>query len=88
MTTINKAAADFAARWEGRGDEKQETQKFWIDLLGSVMGVDDAVARIEFEKPVDGVGYIDAYLPGTRVLIRRASACASTRRTGRATARR
>ncbi len=71
--TINKAAADFAARWEGRGDEKQDTQKFWIDLLGSVLGVDDAVAQIEFEKPAEGVGYIDAYLPGTRVLVEQKS---------------
>ncbi len=72
MTTINKAAADFAARWEGRGDEKQDTQKFWMELLDA-LGAPEARARIEFEKPAEGVGYIDAYLPGTRVLIEQKS---------------
>lgn len=28
-----KAAKEFTACWEGRDDEKQETQLFWIDLL-------------------------------------------------------
>ena len=32
-----KAAKEFAAHWESRGDEKQETQLFWIDLLQNVL---------------------------------------------------
>lgn len=27
------AAKQFAADWQGRGDEKQETQTFWLALL-------------------------------------------------------
>lgn len=36
-----KAAKEFAARWEGKGYEKGESQLFWIDLLTNVLGVDD-----------------------------------------------
>lgn len=30
---IALAAADFAERWQGKGDEKSESQMFWTDLL-------------------------------------------------------
>lgn len=35
MTDVQQRAAakKFAAYWKNRGDEKQETQRFWIDLL-------------------------------------------------------
>lgn len=29
----SKAAKEFAKYWEGKGYEKGESQKFWIDLL-------------------------------------------------------
>ena len=35
------AAKQFAQNWANRGDEKQETQTFWITLLQSVFGVTD-----------------------------------------------
>ena len=43
MTPIEQrsAAKQFVATWVGRGDEKQETQSFWIGLLGNVFGVTD-----------------------------------------------
>lgn len=71
------AAAKFAADWKGRGDEKQETQRFWMSLLQNVCGVEQPTSAIEFEKRVevdnsDGTTttkYIDGYLPATRVLI-------------------
>ena len=40
-----KAAQEFAARWAGEGDEKQDSQRFWFDLLQNVYGVDDPVSR-------------------------------------------
>ena len=42
MTDMERrtAAARFAADWRGRGDEKQETQAFWLALLQKVYGVD------------------------------------------------
>lgn len=67
-----KAAKEFAARWEGRGDEKQETQLFWIDLLQNVLGVENPTSLIQFEKPVvveKNTKFIDGYIPATKVLI-------------------
>lgn len=65
------AAREFAAYWTGRGDEKQETQRFWIDLLRNVYGVEKPETFIEFEVPVklDHVSFIDGTIPSTRVLI-------------------
>lgn len=65
------AAKEFAAYWAGRGDEKQETQRFWIDLLRNVYGVAEPEKAIEFEVPVklDHVSFIDGYIGETRVLI-------------------
>lgn len=72
MTDVEKrtAAARFAADWKGRGDEKQETQRFWIELLTKVFGVDGSTA-ISFEVPVklDHTSFIDGYIESTRVLI-------------------
>lgn len=72
--TINEqkaAARTFAEQWAGRGDEKQETQTFWLTLLQKVFGVEDPAEHIQFELPVkiDHTSFIDAYLPGTRVLV-------------------
>ena len=30
-----KKAKEFAERWKGKGYEKGESQKYWIDLLGN-----------------------------------------------------
>lgn len=32
-TEQRAAARQFSADWEGRGDEKQQTQAFWLALL-------------------------------------------------------
>ena len=72
MTDVDRrtAAARFAADWKGRGDEKQETQRFWIELLTKVFGIDGSTA-ISFEVPVklDHTSFIDGYIESTRVLI-------------------
>ncbi len=70
-----QAAKDFAEYWQAKGDEKQETQKFWIDLMQNVLGVSDALTHISFELPVkiDHTSYIDAYIESTRVLIEQKS---------------
>lgn len=72
MTDRNKNIRGFIDRWKGRGDEKQDTQKFWIDLLHSVFAFDDPVQLIDFEKRVkleDSTRFIDAYIPQTKVII-------------------
>ena len=76
QTEQKKRAKQFAARWQGRGYEKGETQKFWIDLLSSVFGVEDYADFIFFEEQVKEkienktiTNFIDAYIPETRVMI-------------------
>ena len=55
MTDVKSriAAARFAADWQGRGNEKQETQAFWLSLLQNVCGVEQPTEMIEFEKRVE-----------------------------------
>lgn len=73
MTDVQQRAAakEFAAYWKNRGDEKQETQRFWIDLLRNVYAVPNPEQSIEFEVPVklNHTSFIDGYLADTRVLI-------------------
>lgn len=84
MTDVQQRAAakKFLTYWAGRGDEKQETQRFWIDLLRTVLGVAEPEKAIAFELPVklDHISYIDAYLPQTRVLIEQKGADIDLRR--------
>ncbi len=70
------AAKRFAETWRVRGDEKQETQVFWLSLLRDVFGVSEPEKQIQFEKraKLDATGFVDAYLPATRVLIEQKSA--------------
>ena len=41
-----KKAREFVKRWANTGDEKSESQKFWLDLLENVMGVADPYSYI------------------------------------------
>ena len=77
--TLNEqklAAKAFAESWKGRGDEKQETQKFWIELLHDVFGVANPTSAMEFEKKVKlegSIRFIDVYIPETRVIVEQKS---------------
>ena len=69
-------AKRFAADWmpKNLGREKQDTHSFWLSLLADVFGVEGAFRRfIDFEKKVKlsggHVGYIDGFIPDTKVLI-------------------
>ena len=63
----------FISRW--KGEEKSETQIFWISLLRDVLGVEKPDEFIQFEKRVelDHVSFIDAYIPSTHVIIEQKS---------------
>ena len=70
--TQQKAAAkQFVKDWTGHGDEKQETQRFWMALLQKVYGVAEPDKAIEFEVRVklDHTSFIDGYIKDTHVLI-------------------
>ncbi len=66
-----QSAKEFAAFWSDKGSEKQDTQKFWIELLANVLDLVSPTQVIDFEKKVeiDGVKYIDAYIEETRTII-------------------
>ena len=73
--TQKQAAKAFVQEWSGKGYEKGETQRFWIDLLHTVFGIDNPTKIMEFELPVKtfakdkGSDFIDGYITPTRVLI-------------------
>ena len=73
--TQKQAAKQFVKDWSGKGYEKGETQRFWIDLLHTVFGIDNPTKMMEFELPVKtitkekGADFIDAYIHSTKVLI-------------------
>ena len=69
------AAKEFADFWKGKGYEKGQTQPFWLSLL-RVLGVERPETAIEFEDKahIDAAhGFIDGYLPATRVLVEQKS---------------
>ena len=69
----HKKAAEFIERWQGRGDEKQETQKFWLDFMQNVLGITDAINNTEFEYRTAGGGYIDMLYPDSSFLVEQKS---------------
>ena len=70
-----KAAKEFSERWKDKGYEKGQSQKFWIDLLEHVYGVEDIAGFINFEDKVhlDHASFIDGYIPSTHVMIEQKS---------------
>ncbi|WEV74495.1 class I SAM-dependent DNA methyltransferase [Bifidobacterium sp. ESL0798] len=72
-TTEQRAAVEFAKKWHGRGDEKQETQRFWIELLQDVLGRRNALDETEFEHQTAKGGYIDVLCPNAKFLVEQKS---------------
>lgn len=66
-----KQAKAFIERWENRGNERQDTQSFWLDLLQSVYGIENPSEYIRFEDTVmmDHTSFMDGYIDATKVLI-------------------
>lgn len=66
---------EFVEYWKDKGYEKGESQKFWLQLLRDVLGVENPEPFISFEDQVhlDHTSFIDAYIPETKVLIEQKS---------------
>ena len=66
-----KQAKAFIERWKDRGNERQDTQSFWLDLLQSVYGIEKPSEYIKFEDTVmmDHTSFMDGYIDTTKVLI-------------------
>lgn len=69
------AAKNFVQNWTGRGYEKGESQPFWLQLLGEVLGVEHPAQFISFENQVmlDHTSFIDGTIESTHVLIEQKS---------------
>lgn len=69
------AARAFAQRWAGRGDEKSDTQTFWLEMLGQVLGAPNPFELIRFERSVKlgHKSFMDAFISSTHVLIEQKS---------------
>lgn len=66
----------FIEFWKGKGYEKGQSQTFWLQLLSDVLGVEEPSKFIEFEDQVHmdkATGFIDGYIPSTKVLIEQKS---------------
>ena len=70
-TERKKAAKAFAEYWKDRGDEKSDSQSFWLSLAREVLGVAEPEKFIIFEERVklDHTSFIDGHIPSTHVLI-------------------
>lgn len=57
--------------WTDKGYKKGESQKFWIQILREVIGIENPEQFISFEDQVhlDHTSFIDARIPMTKVLI-------------------
>ena len=66
-----KAAKAFAEYWKDRGDEKSDSQSFWLAFVREVLGVAEPEKFILFEERVklDHTSFIDGHIPSTHVLI-------------------
>ena len=70
------AAKEFSEFWKGKGYEKGQSQTFWLQLLNQVYGIERPEQFIEFEDQVHidkNTGFIDAYVPTTKILIEQKS---------------
>lgn len=68
-----RAARDFAAKWEGRGREKEDTQSFWLELLRDVIGMEDVTTAARFEQNTVDHGYIDVVIADAKTFIEQKS---------------
>ncbi|MDT2834327.1 N-6 DNA methylase [Vagococcus carniphilus] len=66
-----KRAREFIERWKDKGNERQDSQPFWLDLLQSVYGVENPSEYITFEDKVvlDHTSFIDGFIDKTKVMI-------------------
>ncbi|AHW65556.1 DNA methyltransferase [Corynebacterium glyciniphilum AJ 3170] len=68
-----RAARDFAAKWKGRGNENEDTQSFWLELLRDVIGMEDVTTAARFEQSTVDRGYIDVVIADAKTFIEQKS---------------
>lgn len=71
MLDVKKQLRDFADRWSGKGYEKGDTQKFWLELLQLINY--QHTSEVLFEHRVAGGGFVDVWLRDAGVLVEQKS---------------
>ena len=63
-----KAAKAFSEYWKDRGDEKSDSQSFWLALVRDVLGVAEPEKFILFEERVklNHTSFIDGHIDKTK----------------------
>ena len=66
---------NFIEQWRGRGYEKGETQKFWLQFLRDVLNISTPENFVQFELPVklEHTNWIDVFFPDSKVIIEQKS---------------
>ena len=75
-TEQREAVRQFVNRWMGKGKEDEDGRSYWIDLLSNVIGMDNVIECLNFEKKVVVEGNtkrIDVYIPETHVIVEQKS---------------
>lgn len=70
---IKRAALAFAQEWADKGNEKSDTQKFWLELMRDVLGMTDTTAGVHFETRTSKHGWIDVVIPDAKTIIEQKS---------------
>lgn len=73
-------AKQFSEYWINKGNEKSETQMFWISLLKDVFGIEHPEQYLKFEDKVINIKsnqFEDVWIPKTKVLIEQKSSSKS-----------
>lgn len=77
MDIRSKKAKEFAKKWEGRGQEKTDTEKFWFEFLEEIFDVKKPYEYIDTQKPAyigdKSYGYLDGYIKDTKIIIEQKS---------------
>ena len=74
-TQRREAIKHFVGDWNAIDSEKSDAHLFWLGLL-TALGLENPLRAIEFEKEVHidkNIGFIDVFIPSTRVLIEQKS---------------
>ncbi|MBR1420700.1 MAG: SAM-dependent DNA methyltransferase [Selenomonadaceae bacterium] len=67
---------NFLEEWKSRGNEKSDSYQFWDAMFRTFWKISNPNELMKFEVPVqleDSIGYIDFWIPGTRVIIEQKS---------------
>lgn len=66
-------AQAFSLKWAGRGYEKGDTSSFWLELLSTVVGMEDVTTNVRFEQRTAQGGFIDVVIADAKTFIEQKS---------------